>query len=55
MPKEAVWDAMDTEGLVQDKVIAALLDGYAHRPALGQRSYEVAIEQGAQQSNNQKK
>ena len=35
MPKETVWDAMAVEGLTQDRVIDALLDGYAFgRPTL---------------------
>ena len=41
MPKETVWEAMAVEGLTQDRVIDALLDGYAERPALGERSYKI--------------
>jgi len=41
MPKETVWDAMAVEGLTQDRVIDTLLSGYADRPSLGERSYEV--------------
>lgn len=42
MPNLSVWDAAATEGLSQDKVIAAFLDGYRERPALGQRAYDVS-------------
>ena len=41
MPDPSVWDTAAQEGLSQDKVIDAFLDGYAERPALGERRYVV--------------
>ncbi len=40
-PNLSIWDAAATEGLTQDKVVATFLDGYAERPALGKRAYDV--------------
>jgi len=40
MPNPSVWGAAAKEGLSQDKVIDAFLDGYAERPALGERPRE---------------
>jgi len=39
MPDPTVYDAAAEEGLSQDKVIDAILEGYADRPALGERTY----------------
>jgi len=39
MPDLSIWDAAAKEGLPQDKVIATFLNGYADRPALGERAY----------------
>lgn len=41
MPELSIWDAATKEGLSQDKVIDTFLDGYAERPALGERAYEI--------------
>ena len=41
MPDDAVWEKAIEEGLPVDRVVGVFLDGYAERPALGQRTYEV--------------
>ena len=41
MPNLSIWDAAAKEGLTQDKVMATFFDGYAQRPALGERAYKV--------------
>ncbi len=40
-PDLSIWDAAATKGLSQDKAVATFLDGYAERPALGKRTYEI--------------
>ena len=44
MTDPAVEDALKQPGLPFEQVIATVLDGYADRPALGQRDYEIALD-----------
>lgn len=41
MPIEAIRDAACEPNLSLDKVVATFLDGYAERPAFGQRAYQI--------------
>lgn len=41
LPEPAVTQAARRPGLSCDKVIATYLEGYSHRPALGQRAYDA--------------
>ncbi len=45
VPDETVRAAACRPGMTFDRVIAAVLTGYARRPALGQRSYDVVAEE----------
>jgi len=53
MPDPTVWDAAAKEGLSQDKVIDAFLDGYAERPALGERRYVVHTDEASGEKSRQ--
>ncbi len=53
MPNPSVWDAAAKEGLSQDKVIDAFLDGYAERPALGERRYVVQTDETSGEKKRQ--
>jgi fatty acid CoA ligase FadD9 len=42
MPSESIRDAIFQPGLSYDRLIQTALDGYAERPALGERDYAIA-------------
>jgi fatty acid CoA ligase FadD9 len=42
VPKDSVRQAVREPGLSFDRTIAAVLDGYAERPALAERAYDIA-------------
>jgi fatty acid CoA ligase FadD9 len=42
LPKDSVRRAVRESGLSFDRTIATILDGYADRPALGERAYDIA-------------
>ena len=44
MPDPAVEDALREPGSSLEQVIATMLDGYADRPALGERAYEIVVD-----------
>lgn len=47
LPEPKVWEAANRPGLTYDRVIASFLSGYADRPALAERAYEVALDNAA--------
>ena len=44
LPIKAVQDAMLTPGASNAAIIATVMEGYAERPALGERCYDVALD-----------
>jgi fatty acid CoA ligase FadD9 len=44
VPDPQVEAALRAPGLPYDRVVATVLDGYAQRPALGVRAYEVVLD-----------
>src|SRR5678815_1025317 len=44
MPKESVQKAVRKPGMSYADILAAVLDGYAERPALAEREYEIALD-----------
>ncbi len=52
-PDPTVWDVAAKEGLSQDKVIDAFLNGYAERPAFGERTYVVQTDEASGEVSRQ--
>jgi fatty acid CoA ligase FadD9 len=53
MPDPAVEAALKQPGLSYEQVIATVLDGYAGRPALGEREYEIVLDPSTGRHNRE--
>lgn len=50
VPDEKVRDLALEEGLTLDRVMSVFFDGYADRPAMGERDYEVSLDPNTNQN-----